>query len=174
MSKFKMKAGDNTKSVMLNFKHPVKELFFVSQSDRAFANNYPTEFNTIINTELRFNNEVVFNRDGKFLGYEQSLNHHVNSPNSSAITPGAPFGVAGRFGPGKFGMYSFSLKPEVYYPTGQVNMSRISHKLFKITIEGLRDANNNVKYADSDSETRVYAVNYNVLRINSGLAGLKF
>jgi len=53
-------------------------------------------------------------------------------------------------------------------------MSRISHKLFKITIEGLRDANNNVKYADSDSETRVYAVNYNVLRINSGLAGLKF
>ena len=174
MSKFKMKAGDNTKSVMLNFKHPVKELFFVSQSDTAFANNYPTEFNTITNAELRFNNEVVFNRDGKFLAYEQSLNHHVNSPNSSAITPGAPFGVAGRFGPGKFGMYSFSLKPEVYYPTGQVNMSRISHKLFKITIEGLRDANNNVKYADSDSETRVYAVNYNVLRINSGLAGLKF
>ena len=71
-------------------------------------------------------------------------------------------------------MYSFSLKPEDYYPTGQVNMSRISHKLFKITIEGLRDANNNVKYVDSDSETRVYAVNYNVLRINSGLAGLKF
>ena len=63
-------------------------------------------------------------------------------------------------------MYSFSLKPEVYYPTGQVNMSRISHKLLKITIDP--------KYVDSDSETRVYAVNYNVLRINSGLAGLKF
>ena len=53
-------------------------------------------------------------------------------------------------------------------------MSRISHKLLKMTIEGPRDANNNVKYADSDSDTRVYAVNYNVLRINDGLAGLKF
>ena len=165
MSKFKMKASDTTKSVMLNFKHPVKELFFVSQSDVSFQNNYPNEYNTITNAELRFNNEVVFNQNTKFLAYEQSLKHHVNSPYSGTITPGAPFGVD-KFGPAKFGMYSFSLKPEVYYPTGQVNMSRISHKLLKITIDP--------KYVDSDSETRVYAVNYNVLRINSGLAGLKF
>jgi hypothetical protein len=165
MSKFKMKASDTTKSVMLNFKHPVKELFFVSQSDVSFQNNYPNEYNTITNAELRFNNEVVFNQNTKFLAYEQSLKHHVNSPYSGTIEPGAPFGVD-KFGPAKFGMYSFSLKPEVYYPTGQVNMSRISHKLLKITIDP--------KYVDSDSETRVYAVNYNVLRINSGLAGLKF
>jgi hypothetical protein len=169
MSKFKMKASDTTKSVMLNFKHPVKELFFVSQSDVSFQNNYPNEYNTITNAELRFNNEVVFNQNTKFLAYEQSLKHHVNSPYSGTIEPGAPFstdGVLDKFGPAKFGMYSFSLKPEVYYPTGQVNMSRISHKLLKITIDP--------KYVDSDSETRVYAVNYNVLRINSGLAGLKF
>jgi|TARA_B110000037_G_scaffold39202_1_gene48401 hypothetical protein len=169
MSKFKMKASDTTKSVMLNFKHPVKELFFVSQSDVSFQNNYPNEYNTITNAELRFNNEVVFNQNTKFLAYEQSLKHHVNSPYSGTITPGAPFstdGVLDKFGPAKFGMYSFSLKPEVYYPTGQVNMSRISHKLLKITIDP--------KYIESDSETRVYAVNYNVLRINSGLAGLKF
>jgi len=75
-----MKSGDTTKSVMLNFKHPVKELFFVSQSDVSFQNNYPNEYNTITNAELRFNNEVVFNRDAKFLAYEQSLKHHVNSP----------------------------------------------------------------------------------------------
>ena len=165
MSKFKMKSGYTTKSVMLNFKHPVKELFFVSQSDVSFQNNYPNEYNTITNAELRFNNEVVFNQNTKFLAYEQSLKHHINSPYSGTITPGAPFGV-NKFGPAKFGMYSFSLKPEVYYPTGQVNMSRIAHKLLKITIDP--------KYAASDSDTRIYAVNYNVLRINSGLAGLKF
>jgi len=45
-------------------------------------------------------------------------------------------------------------------------MSRIAHKLFKITIDP--------KYTASDNDTRVYAVNYNILRINSGLAGLKF
>ena len=173
MSKFKMKSGDTTKSVMLNFKHPVKELFFVSQSDVSFQNNYPNEYNTITNAELRFNNEVVFNQNTKFLAYEQSLKHHVNSPYSGTNTPGAPFGVD-KFGPAKFGMYSFSLKPEVYYPTGQVNMSRIAHKLLKITIEGPRDVLNNVKFVESDSDTRIYAVNYNILRINSGLAGLKF
>jgi hypothetical protein len=169
MSKFKMKSGDTTKSVMLNFKHPVKELFFVSQSDVSFQNNYPNEYNTITNAELRFNNEVVFNQNTKFLAYEQSLKHHVNSPYSGTNTPGAPFstgGVLDKFGPAKFGMYSFSLKPEVYYPTGQVNMSRIAHKLLKITIDP--------KYVESDSDTRIYAVNYNILRINSGLAGLKF
>ena len=169
MSKFKMKSGYTTKSVMLNFKHPVKELFFVSQSDVSFQNNYPNEYNTITNAELRFNNEVVFNQNTKFLAYEQSLKHHVNSPYSGTNTPGAPFstgGVLDKFGPAKFGMYSFSLKPEVYYPTGQVNMSRIAHKLLKITIDP--------KYAASDSDTRIYAVNYNILRINSGLAGLKF
>jgi len=165
MSKFKMKSGDTTKSVMLNFKHPVKELFFVSQSDVSFQNNYPNEYNTITNAELRFNNEVVFNQNTKFLAYEQSLKHHVNSPYSGTNTPGAPFGVD-KFGPAKFGMYSFSLKPEVYYPTGQVNMSRIAHKLLKITIDP--------KFVASDSDTRIYAVNYNILRINSGLAGLKF
>jgi hypothetical protein len=174
MSKFKMKSGDTTKSVMLNFKHPVKELFFVSQSDVSFQNNYPNEYNTITNAELRFNNEVVFNQNMKFLAYEQSLKHHVNSPSSSVITPGAPFGASGRFGPAKFGMYSFSLKPEVYYPTGQVNMSRIAHKMLKITIEGPRDVVNDVKFVESDNDTRIYAVNYNILRINSGLAGLKF
>ena len=165
MSKFKMKAGDTTKSVMLNFKHPVKELFFVSQSDVSFQNNYPNEYNTITNAELRFNNEVVFNQNTKFLAYEQPLKHHINSPYSGILAPGGQFGNT-KFGPAKFGMYSFSLKPEVYYPTGQVNMSRISHKLLKITIDP--------KFVASDSDTRVYAVNYNVLRINSGLAGLKF
>ena len=165
MSKFKMKSGYTTKSVMLNFKHPVKELFFVSQSDVSFQNNYPNEYNTITNAELRFNNEVVFNQNTKFLAYEQSLKHHVNSPYSGTIAPGGQFGNT-KFGPAKFGMYSFSLKPEVYYPTGQVNMSRIAHKLLKITIDP--------KFVASDSDTRIYAVNYNILRINSGLAGLKF
>jgi len=45
-------------------------------------------------------------------------------------------------------------------------MSRISHKLLTIEIEPVNDVDNN--------NTRVYALNYNVLRVESGLAGLKF
>jgi hypothetical protein len=152
MSQFVMKAGENKRSVMLNFSHPVKELFFVSQSEEAVRDNDPRYYNNIKNAELRFNNEVVFNRNSKFLAYEQSLRHHVNAPSASDTA--------------KFGMYSFSLKPEAHYPTGQVNMSRISHKLFTIEVDPINAIDNN--------NTRIYAVNYNVLRIESGLAGLKF
>jgi len=162
LAKFKMKAGENKKSVMLNFQHPVKEMFFLSQN--IATGNVPHYYNTIVNAELRFNNEIVFNRDERFLVYEQALKHHVNSPSSETST--TLNGVSAARGPAKFGMYSFSLKPEMPYPTGQVNMSRISHKLFTLEINPINDIYEN--------DTRVYAVNYNVLRIESGLAGLKF
>jgi hypothetical protein len=165
LAQFKMKAGENEKSVMLNFSHPVKELYFVSQSEQSVQNNYPNEYNTISTASLRFNNELVFKRDTKFIAYEQALKHHVNSPFAGVITPGGVFGND-KFGPAKFGMYSFALSPERAHPTGQVNMSRISHKLFTIKIDPINDG--------VENHTRVYAINYNVLRIESGLAGLKF
>jgi hypothetical protein len=166
LAQFKIKAGDTKRSVMLNFQHPVKELFFVSQSELSSLLNISNQYNTIVNAELRFNNEVVFNRDGLFLAYEQAFKHHVNAPASDAESSLVINTINPPLGPSKFGMYSFALKPEVPYPTGQVNMSRISHKLFTIEVAPID--------ASYDNDTRVYAVNYNVLRIESGLAGLKF
>ena len=158
MSKFLMKAGENTKSVMLNFVHPVRELFFVSQSEEAVRDNHPNRYNTITNVTLKFNNTTVFNRDNIFLVYEQALKHHVNSPYNH--------GSSYNYLKSDFASYSFALQPEVHYPTGQVNMSRISHKLLTIEIDPINGSDNN--------NTRVYAVNYNVLRVDSGIAGLKF
>jgi hypothetical protein len=157
MSKFVMKAGENTKSVMLNFSHPVRELFFVSQSEAAVRANHPNRYNKLLNVKLKFNNETVFDRDHKFLVYEQALKHHISPPEYVAAT---------NYRQSEFGMYSFALKPEMYYPTGQINMSRISHKLFTIQIDPINDVD--------DNNTRVYAVNFNILRVNGGLAGLKF
>jgi hypothetical protein len=157
MSNFVMKPGENTKSVMLNFSHPVRELFFVSQSEKAVRDNHPNRYNKILNVKLKFNNEIVFDRGRKFLVYEQALKHHISPPEYVANT---------NYKQSEFGMYSFALNPEVYYPTGQVNMSRIFHKLLTIQIDPINGVDNN--------NTRVYAVNYNILRVNSGLAGLKF
>ena len=159
MSQFKMGVGEFEKSVMLHFKHPVKELLFVSQSEADSSNNTPIDMNEIVSTELRFNNEVVFNQREKFLTYEHSLKHYINSPFVFEHPTLRNIYYT-------FGVYSFSLNPERHYPTGQVNMSRISHKLFKIKI--------NPFYSDAASHTRIYAVNYNILSIESGLAGLKF
>ena len=164
MSQFKMKAGETKKSVMLNFKHPVRELFFTCRPDYFNLHfNTPNYSTNIKNVELRFNNQVVFNDETKFLVYEQALKHYTNSP--LILNTLAPlFGIFSL--KSDFGMYSFSLQPEVHYPTGQVNMSRIIHKLFTIEIDP-----SSLIY---DNDVHVYAVNYNVLRFESGLAGLKF
>jgi hypothetical protein len=74
--------------------------------------------------------------------------HHVNSPED-----GYPFGV-----------YSFADKPHLHYPTGQVNMSRIFHKRMSVEIEP----------TDEEVIVRIYAKNFNILHVESGLAGLKF
>jgi len=57
-------------------------------------------------------------------------------------------------------VYSFSLKPEEIQPTGSCNMSAVEEVLLRIT-------------ADAE-ELRVYATNFNILRITDGMAGLVF
>jgi hypothetical protein len=157
MSKFVMKPGETKRSVMLNFQHPVKELLFVSQNELAYLANVPNYYNSIVNAELRFNNEVVFSRDGLFLEYEQAFKHHVNTPSSLVRTTQTFNGTLPILGPSKFGTYSFALYPESPHPTGQVNMSRISHKMFTIEITPINSVYENV--------TRIYAINYYELRV---------
>jgi hypothetical protein len=61
-------------------------------------------------------------------------------------------------------VYSFSIDPESYYPTGQINMSRIQNKILSVSLTP----------ASKKRSLRVYAQSYNILRIESGLAGLLF
>jgi hypothetical protein len=160
------------RSVLLTFQHPVKELVFVATlSERDVDRRYPStgiiaeadrtitmspdvplrsDHVRIKRAALAFNGEEVFDRSGTYLAYEQSLRHHTGCPSPAY----------------EFYTYSFALEPEVYSPTGQVNMSRIIHK--QLTVE--------LEESDAFNETvvSVYAINYNVLRVDSGLAGLKF
>ena len=142
MSQFKFNPGVSKKSGMLNFKHPVKEMFFVAISDDVH------KYETIKQVTIKFNNNTIIDADTLMLCYEQPLKYYTG------ITEG------------NFGVYSFSMNPETYYPTGQVNMSRIAHNLIEIELD--------TPNANFGHKVYVYAVNYNVLRIESGLGGLKF
>jgi len=111
----------------------------------------------------------VFNQNNKFLTFEQSLRNHVNSPEiaKSAFSFDRDTNTLNPYTvKSDFAMYSWSMYPERYYPTGQVNMSRIIHKLLDVEILPL--------YAGYDNTVRVYAENYNVLRIEHGLCGLRY
>jgi hypothetical protein len=72
-------------------------------------------------------------------------------------------------------VYSFALKPEDHQPSGTCNFSRVDIGQLVLTITpqtfdypgGSSDTNDTAK-------CRIYATNYNVLRVMSGMAGLAF
>ena len=154
---------ENSKTFKLNFTNPVKELYIVVQSQDTqdmndwfnfkFDNAPPYTSNSFIDTiQLEFNNEIMISQDVAdrlYLLYAQPMYHHTRVPKRNIYS------------------YSFALRPEDPEPTGQVNMSRIINKLLKVTMNG--------EYGPSDNRNiRIYAKNYNVLRIQDGLAGLLF
>ena len=62
----------------------------------------------------------------------------------------------------KINVYSFALKPEEHQPSGTCNFSRIDNA--KLDFTGTQP----------NSSQTIYAVNYNVLRIMSGMGGLAY
>jgi hypothetical protein len=165
--------GSNAK-LKLSFNHPVKELVWVAQLDTiADANqwsNYtnveadigenavdPTGTNTasyddralnnVAGAKLQLNGQDRFAfRSGRYFNLVQPYQAHTNIPDSPGIN-----------------VYSFALKPEEHNPSGSANFSRIDNATLNLTMA----ANDNYK-------VRVYAVNYNVLRIMSGMGGLAY
>ena len=85
-------------------------------------------------------------QDGKYFNQVQPFNHHS----------GCPY-------PGVYS-YSFALKPEEHQPTGTCNFSRIDNA--QISIKR--------KTESAATSLHMFAVNYNVLRIQSGMGGLAF
>ena len=82
---------------------------------------------------------------GKYFNQVQPYNHHSGSPM-----------------PGIYS-YSFALKPEEHQPTGTCNFSRIDN------------AQVSIKPNSGRCDTlHMFATNYNVLRIQSGMGGLAF
>jgi hypothetical protein len=84
---------------------------------------------------------------GKYFNQVQPYNHHTGSPM-----------------PGIYS-YSFALKPEEHQPTGTCNFSRIDNAQVQVT-----------QHPSSGGATNMhmFATNYNVLRIQSGMGGLAF
>jgi len=97
--------------------------------------------------KLVLNGQDRFKEQGsKYFNQVQPFNHHS----------GCPF-------PGVYA-YSFALKPEEHQPTGTCNFSRIDNAQVAITTAGATNCTN----------LHMFATNYNVLRIQSGMGGLAF
>lgn len=101
---------------------------------------------------LEFNGNYRFQkRFGDYFTYVQRYMHHSGSDN--IFSQYIPY------------MYSFALKPEEHQPSGSCNFSRVSDPVLRMNVSGIIGT-----YAD----LRVFAINYNVLRIMSGMGGLAY
>ena len=101
-------------------------------------------------------------RKGAYFSYVQPYQHHTNIPANPGIN-----------------VYSFALKPEDHQPSGTLNMSRIDTATLMVNVTSsiiLPPVGENPTQPRSATYEgiNIYAVNYNVLRILSGMGGLAY
>lgn len=165
LKRFDILQGE-TKRVSLNFKHPIKILYFFVGPKNKYEVDAQYMYNIrFSNAKLLFNNQVVFDDGPEKLIY---YNSKMNTMSGIHLFQEKK----------EIGSYSFALSPLSYRLSGHVNFSRIIDQKFEMT---LPDTENIVEYASLNSvilreinECQVYAVNYNVLHYSGGLVGLRF
>ena len=142
-----------SKSLTLTFNHPVKALFWAwgtSTTDDSLG-GYKAKL------QLNGHDRASDQPDLYFTGvqpYECGLKH--NHPSDTALTAK------------DHGMYSFCLKPGEHQPSGTCNFSRIDNARLVLSEIAPGDA------TGAAQELHVFALNYNVLRIMSGMGGLAY
>ena len=112
---------------------------------------YDLGHNPVKTAKLQLNGHDRFSeREGRYFNLVQPYQHHENVPATG------------------INVYSFGLKPEEHQPSGTCNMSRIDNAVLQVTLTAQTVANSR------SAKVRVYATNYNVLRIMSGMGGLAY
>tara|TARA_B100001778_G_scaffold117869_2_gene96799 strand:+ start:2559 stop:3863 length:1305 start_codon:yes stop_codon:yes gene_type:complete len=176
-------SGTNEQSISLVMNHPVKEIIWtINDTEKATLENQwynytdseifadsnneaierfgddsnqklqntlfgidPDGNNSITSANLQLNgNDRFAKRNGDYFSLVQPYQHHTNIPSNAGIN-----------------VYSFALKPEEHQPSGTLNMSRIDTA--RLVVKPKRGGT-----------IRVWGVNYNVLRILSGMGGLAY
>lgn len=115
--------------------------------------------NPVQDSILKLNGHERFDRrEGAYFNYVEPEKHHTNTPADG------------------INVYSFSLYPEEHQPSGTANLSRIDRTDLFITFA---DSTASPELPDLnlftvDNQLFLYGVNYNIMRIMSGLAGLAY
>ena len=171
----------------LDLNHPVKELIWVNQKDvnstedttlsssinaagsEESKNDY---FNYSSNLAASTSKSYIEHINGQksIEGFDKmtlKLNGHerFEKRNASYFRLCQPYQCGHKIPEKHIYCYSFALKPEEHQPSGSCNFSRIDDA--SLQFDGI------AKHTDGNTLT-CYAINYNVLRIMSGMGGLAY
>jgi hypothetical protein len=107
--------------------------------------------NPVVTAKLQLNGQDRFSeREGTYFDLVQPYQHHTRNPDTG------------------INVYSFALRPEEHQPSGTCNFSRIDNATLQLVLS------TNAIGGDETAKVRVYATNYNVLRVMSGMGGLAY
>ena len=107
--------------------------------------------NPVVTAKLQLNGQDRFSeREGSYFDLVQPYQHHTRNPDTG------------------INVYSFALRPEEHQPSGSCNFSRIDNATLQLVLS------NNTVSGSKTAKVRVYATNYNVLRVMSGMGGLAY
>ena len=140
--------------VTLNLNHPVKEIIMLVDGFEEDETEILTSNSFVESLQLLMNgNEFWPELPGNYFRLSVPYKRHSKIPNMSNLF-----------------VISFAIKPEDLEPSGTINFSRIDSSILKIK----KNKTVNDGTIVNDVLIRGYAVNYNCLKIMSGLAGLQF
>jgi len=107
--------------------------------------------NPVVTAKLQLNGQDRFSeREGSYFDVVQPGQHHTRAPDTG------------------INVYSFALRPEEHQPSGTCNFSRIDNAVLQLVLSSPTVT------GTATAKVRVYAVNYNVLRVMSGMAGVAY
>ena len=107
--------------------------------------------NPVVTAKLQLNGQDRFSeREGTYFDLVQPYQHHTRTPDTG------------------INVYSFALRPEEHQPSGTCNFSRIDNATLQLIVSAAAIG------GTQTAKVRVYATNYNVLRVMSGMGGLAY
>jgi hypothetical protein len=180
-----LSTATGTKRVDLNYNHPVKELIWVTQASESSGGNgrgtdlEACKFNALhggdTRIKLQLNGHDRFTeRRGEYFLNVQPYKHHTHGPRANRAA--GPDGQGTQDQAQFIYVYSFALNPEELQPSGTCNFSRIDNATLVLSdySVGVTTALGGLGGTFSSAVLKVFAVNYNVLRIMSGMGGLAY
>jgi hypothetical protein len=160
----------------LNFNHPVKELVWVLQ--RNVNNTRGTAYNDWFNfsaagpgtpyptdaVDLMESAKILLNGHDRFAARPQTYFRLVQ-----------PYQCHTRIPSKHIYVYSFGLRPEEHQPSGTCNFSRIDNAQLVVELTPPQNIPNWEEWSNNPyGVVWIFAKNYNVLRIMSGMGGLAY
>jgi hypothetical protein len=161
-------SGTSTSNtIRLNFNHPVKELIWVgaptnpvavSSSTDVGGNATPSAITSVSGSSSQMQIKIILNGTDRFT--QRNLKYFTRNQVWDVHTGFGATAIAD-----SVALYSFALRPEEHQPSGTCNFSRIdtAQLAFSGSLSG-----------ETINPLNIYAVNYNVLRIMSGMGGLAY